>query len=182
MSLKHTILGFLNAAPKTGYDLQKSIDLSIQHFWPSTQSQIYRTLKELEGEKLISGEIHIQSEKPNKKVYTLTAAGQEELVRWLSEPLVIPPHRSQFLVQLFFSRHLDPSIIISNLENHRNQLEKRLAFLESDEAQSRIELGRSAQEKAIYQIIIENGIHILKSEIEWANHSIGRLYKFIQKN
>ncbi|MBK7448579.1 MAG: PadR family transcriptional regulator [Anaerolineales bacterium] len=49
MSLKHAILGFLSFKPFSGYELKKAFDSSVQHFWPANQSQIYRTLAELEG-------------------------------------------------------------------------------------------------------------------------------------
>ena len=47
MSLEFAILGFLSYHPSTGYDLKKMFDVSIRHFWPADQSQIYRTLARL---------------------------------------------------------------------------------------------------------------------------------------
>ena len=47
MSLPHVILGFLQYAPATGYDLKKTFDATVRHFWPADQSQIYRTLAQL---------------------------------------------------------------------------------------------------------------------------------------
>ena len=44
MSLEHAMLGFLCYTPLTGYDLKKAFDVSVRHFWPADQSQIYRTL------------------------------------------------------------------------------------------------------------------------------------------
>ena len=44
MSLDHAILGFLALEPMSGYDLKRVFDQSVQHFWPATQSQIYRSL------------------------------------------------------------------------------------------------------------------------------------------
>lgn len=171
MSLRHAILGFLSTSPKTGYDLQKKIDLSIQHFWPSTQSQVYRTLKELEADALIRCEIEYQSDKPNKKIYCLTDKGSDELLRWLSEPLKTAPHRNQFLVQLFFSRSVSTQTIVANLTSYRRELEERLHFLKAGEGQSRIALGSTAQERLLYRLIVENGICLLESEIGWVDRS-----------
>ena len=77
MSLDYAILGFLKKSPATGYELQKKIEKSINHFWTSTQSQIYRTLNRMEDDALIISEIHYQDEKPNKKVYSITEKGKE---------------------------------------------------------------------------------------------------------
>ena len=122
MSLEFTILGFLNKGPKTGYELQKKIEKSINHFWTSTQSQIYRTLNKLAEDALIVSEIHYQDEKPNKKVYTITERGKDELIRWLSSPINIPNHRNPFLVQLFFSGdNIDIKTIKSNLIHYKKK-------------------------------------------------------------
>ncbi len=182
MSLRHAILGFLNVSPKTGYEIQKKVDFTIQHFWPTTQSQIYRTLKELQDEDLIQCEVHYQSEKPNKKMYSLSEKGITELLRWLNEPHPAAPHRNSFLVQLFFSKGIPSETIISNLSHYRQDLENRLHFLKSGDVQSRIELGQSPQENVLFQIIVENGISLLESEIGWVDSSILKLQQLENNN
>ena len=47
MSLEYAILGFLKDHPSSGYDLKKIFDISVRHFWPADQSQIYRTLAQM---------------------------------------------------------------------------------------------------------------------------------------
>ncbi len=178
MSLKYAILGFLNNSPKTGYDLQKKIEMTIQHFWPSTQSQIYRTLKELEADTLIRSEVIYQSDKPNRVVYSITPSGSEDLTRWLSAPLQTTPHRDPLLVQLFFSRNVPTEVIIANLLEYRKTLEEKLAFLNGNEAQSRIALGAAEKEEALFEIIVDNGIRLLESEINWVDDAVGKLRKF----
>ncbi|MBN2085752.1 MAG: PadR family transcriptional regulator [Anaerolineales bacterium] len=172
MSLKHAILGFLSISDKTGYDLQKKNEQTIQHFWPSTQSQIYRTLKELERDGLIKGEITIQREKPNKRLYALTPEGKQELVDWLAGPLDPAPHRNQFLVQLFFSKHISRDAICANLSHYRARLEARLEYLKSDEVRTKFALAASPKEEALFRIIVDNGIRLLEAEIGWVNSSI----------
>lgn len=172
MSLKYTVLGFLKNSPKTGYDLQKKIEETISHFWPSTQSQIYRTLNEMSKESLIVSEIEYQNEKPNKKVYTITEKGLEELKQWLSEPHNAQSHRNQLLVQLFFSNGIDKETIIFNLNHYKREMENRLNYLKSDEMESMIASTNTAFEKALFQIIHNNGTHVLQAEIDWVDKSI----------
>lgn len=181
MSLKYTILGFLRNNPKTGYDLQKWIEKTISHFWPSTQSQIYRTLNEMSQESLIVSEIEYQHEKPNKKVYSITDKGIEELTQWLSEPHNAQSHRNQLLVQLFFSNGIDSEIIISNLNHYKNEMENRLNYLNSDEIESMIASANTAVEKTLFQIIRNNGTYVLQAEIDWVDKSVDML-KNIQGN
>ena len=176
MSLEFTILGFLNKGPKTGYELQKKIEKSINHFWTSTQSQIYRTLNKLAEDALIVSEIHYQDEKPNKKVYTITERGKDELIRWLSSPINIPNHRNPFLVQLFFSGdNIDKETIKSNLHHYKKEMERRLFFLKSNEAKLMVESANSKIEYLIYQSLINNGICLLQSEINWVDESLQKI-------
>jgi PadR family transcriptional regulator AphA len=175
MSLKYAILGFLSISDKTGYDLQKKNERTIQHFWPSTQSQIYRTLKDLEGDGLIKGEITIQREKPNKRLYSLTPEGEKELLDWLASPLEPPPHRNQFLVQLFFSKHISRDAICANLAHYRERMEARLEYLKSNEVRNKIDNADSPKEEVLFQIIVDNGIRQLEAEIGWVDSSISKI-------
>lgn len=85
MSLKYVILGFLAVGPKTGYDLKKRFDRSVSGFWPADQSRIYRTLGTLKDAGLVTQEEIVQHDRPNRKPYHITNAGQEELHQWLGE-------------------------------------------------------------------------------------------------
>lgn len=175
MSLKYTILGFLNNGPKTGYDLQKKIDMTISHFWPSTQSQVYRTLNDLAQNEFVVTEVHYQNEKPNKKVYTITEKGIAELQHWLTTPLPLSTHRSQLLIQLFFSKGLSRKSIISNLEHYDTEIRKREKFLNRDEIKSLIRLGENPLEYTLFEIILDNGLQALKSEREWVEKAIEKI-------
>lgn len=174
MSLKHTILGFLNNQELSGYDLQKKIDNTINHFWPSTQSQIYRTLKELVNDNHVEMQIIYQDDKPNKKLYKITGYGQNELNEWLTSNLDLPNHRNQFLVQFFFSNSLDEKSIIKNLEYYKSVMETRLEFLKSNEVNNRVNVANKKKQKII-NLIIQNGIMAIENEIKWIDYSIKQI-------
>lgn len=119
MSLKHTILGFLSTQDLSGYDLQKKIENTINHFWPSTQSQIYRTLKELIDDGHVDMQIIYQDEKPNKKLYSITANGKKELNHWLGSNLIYLITGISFLSSYSFRMTwtTKPSLKISSIIN-----------------------------------------------------------------
>src|SRR5208283_4665116 len=106
MSLDHAILGFLRYGPLSGYDLKERFDLSVQHFWPADQSQIYRILAKLDEKGYTRVKVVEQENRPDRKVYTITKAGREELRHWLTTPLEMDDVRSASLVQVFFSGQL----------------------------------------------------------------------------
>ena len=84
MSLDFAILGFLNYAPMSGYDLKKYFDGSVRHFWYADQSQIYRSLAKLKEKDWVEMEVETQEDRPNRKVYSITASGRDAFQEWLS--------------------------------------------------------------------------------------------------
>lgn len=73
-------------------------------------SQIYLALEHLEKKQYVACELVEQTGKPNKKLYSLTEAGREEFLRWLSSPEenAAAGFKSAFLMKLFFSGNAEP--------------------------------------------------------------------------
>jgi PadR family transcriptional regulator, regulatory protein AphA len=79
MMLRYILLGLLDYKPMTGYELENWISVSAGNFWAAKLSQIYTTLKTLEGEALVSSQIEEQTGKPDKRIYEITEAGRKDL-------------------------------------------------------------------------------------------------------
>ncbi len=127
MSLKHAILGLLRSQPMSGYELKtQQFDRGVAHFWTADQAQIYRTLDHLREQGLVEEELVVQQDRPNKKIYRLTAEGEAELVRWLATKQEEPPLREPFLVQVFFGDALEKTQLLQVL---RDKLEERRQVL-----------------------------------------------------
>ena len=129
MSLKYTLLGFLNYGPMTGYDLKKHIDNSTQFFWHARLSQIYPTLKRLEEDEWAETTVVPQEGKPDKKYYTITDKGRTALREWLEEfPNRIAPNKEPELLRFFFAGSLEKESILTHLHHQlalrRAQLHK----------------------------------------------------------
>ncbi len=132
MSLKHTLLGFLNLGKMTGYDVKKHMDQSTQFFWHAGLNQIYPTLKALERDGLITSEVEPQHGKPDKKLYTITEAGRAAFMAWLAEPMTtLPPSKNTVLLKLFFSGSLDKEKILRQLHIQLDLHRARLAQYET---------------------------------------------------
>jgi PadR family transcriptional regulator, regulatory protein AphA len=133
MSLKYGILGLLNYGPTTGYDLDKTFKESLNFFWQAQTSQIYRELNAMEKQGWITSEIIIQTDKPNKKLYSMTDAGRDELKRWLTFDSVEEDIRVRdpFLVKLFFSGELDAEKNIETMRVFQQCCEKELAEIQA---------------------------------------------------
>ena len=177
MSLDYAILGFLNYHPYTGYDLKKIFDTSVQHFWPADQSQIYRTLSRLTEEGYVEMEKILQEDRPDRKVYHITEAGQSELLSWLSGPPPLGEPRSAPLVQVFFAGQLSDNEVLAKFENFAASLRAILAQFDQIPAlispyQKEI---NSPREHFFWMLTLENGIRTMRADLEWAESVIERI-------
>ena len=105
MSLRLSLLGMLSSHNMTGYDLKKMADTTIAKFREAQTSQVYRELNYMEDIGWLTSVIEIQTEKPNKRIYSITPAGREAFLKWLKEsPLDEDKlNVSVFLMKTFFA-------------------------------------------------------------------------------
>ena len=73
------LLGLLTIQPMSGYDLGQVIRASVGHFWRESYGQIYPNLKRLAAEGLVSAKTERQKGKPDRRIYSITGKGREQL-------------------------------------------------------------------------------------------------------
>jgi DNA-binding PadR family transcriptional regulator len=162
MALDALILGLLDLRPMTGYDLKKTFDGTIAHFWSADQAQIYRTLARLEQDGLVDVRVVPQPGKPDRREHRLTDAGRAALSAWLRSPLPDDKPREPFLGRLFLAgREDDPELVRALLAERREAARRQLAVLESiptsdDDLSARL---RSAT--------LRNGVLHVQAELAW---------------
>ncbi|MCL5056422.1 MAG: PadR family transcriptional regulator [Actinobacteria bacterium] len=174
MSLKYALLGFLNYADMTGYELKQHFDNSIQHFWNAKLSQIYPALSQMKKEGLLVMEVEYQEKRPNRKVYKITDAGREELKRWLEEPQEKHPLREPFLVQVFFGAHIEKERIIAimrrQLEMCREQLAKYKHYKEHFREPAPVDV--FVKDAVFWGLTLDAGIKYCMASVEWLEEAI----------
>src|ERR1700760_1157503 len=125
MALGDAILACLTEGPMTGYELAKTFDASIGFFWKTDHQQIYRELSRLRGRGYIQGREVVQSGKPNKLVYTLTADGRAAFRHWAARPSPPPSIKDDLLVRLYALEAVDieplRADLMARLEHHRDR-------------------------------------------------------------
>ncbi len=100
MALRHAVLAALLEGEASGYELSKRFDVSVANFWSATPQQLYRELERLEAAGLLFSRLVQQRRRPNKRVFTLTAAGREELSDFTAQPPRPAAIRDDLLVKL----------------------------------------------------------------------------------
>jgi PadR family transcriptional regulator, regulatory protein AphA len=179
MSLKHGLLGFLNYGSMTGYELDKAFKESLDLFWMAQTSQIYRELNSMEKLGWLTSERILQEDKPNKKLYTLTKQGRDELKSWLgksnnNEGIYV---KNGFLMKIFFSGERSTDENIKALKKYKYNCEKALERL--GKTGSSIDHYKNQildKDKAFYWgIAAEYGYYYYMTSIKWADEIIKRL-------
>jgi DNA-binding PadR family transcriptional regulator len=100
MALRHAVLAALLGGEASGYQLSKRFDVSVANFWSATPQQLYRELERLDADGLVSARLVEQRRRPNKRVFTLTAAGRQELAEFTAQPARPRAMRDDLVVKL----------------------------------------------------------------------------------
>jgi PadR family transcriptional regulator, regulatory protein AphA len=151
--LKYALLGLLTYRPMSGYDMEQFIKSSIAHFWHAKLSQIYRTLKEMEAEGLITSRFEAQDQHRSKRLYTITSSGEAAMEAWLSQlDTELGDIKLPFLVRVFFFGSADRQHINTQMHIWRELHRQRLNHYETSirkRVQGTLEAGQYT-EKAVF--------------------------------
>jgi len=121
MALRHAVLAVLLGGEFSGYQLAKVFDTGVANFWYASPQQLYTELTKLERAGLVAGQLVIQLDRPNKRVYSVTEAGVAELVRFAeaeAKPAVI---RDDLLVKVHAVDRTDAAAVVARLEERAVQ-------------------------------------------------------------
>ncbi len=131
MNVKTLCLGVLSAQGEaTGYEIRKMLkeEGAFSHFVDAGYGSIYPALSKLSDDGLVSCKAQEQANRPDKKVYQITAAGRMALLDALLKRPTPDKFRSAFLFTLFFgdqlpARHVD-QLIEERISWYREALER----------------------------------------------------------
>ncbi|HLZ58549.1 MAG TPA: PadR family transcriptional regulator [Ktedonosporobacter sp.] len=174
-TLRYIILGLLWARPMSGYDIKQAFDRALASYWNAGNSQIYTTLKNLHKATLVEVEVIVQTARPNRKVYRLTAAGQAELDQWLQEEVPERFTKDEFLTKLFFCGEIPDEIALKHLREHRDSLLKQLSYMEWVHEQYATRPTRRPRLLEYQMLVREYKEAVLKAGLEVTERAIAHL-------
>ena len=141
MSVRHALLALLSEGPKYGLQLRDEFESRTGEVWPLNVGQVYTTLKRLERDGLVTSED--EGDAPQKG-YTITAAGERELMAWLHEPASeAPPPRDELLIKVLVAARVpdvDVHEVMQRQRRHLVELMQRYTAVKADAAD---EIGRA---------------------------------------
>jgi PadR family transcriptional regulator, regulatory protein AphA len=121
----YAVLGLIDKVPgASGYELVAVAGRSFAHFWPISQTLLYRELDRLANLGWVAATRVEQLHAPSKWTYRITTAGRQALADWLATPTpTTGSFRSGVLLRFFFSYRLHPDQVRSLLADYRSALQ-----------------------------------------------------------
>jgi PadR family transcriptional regulator, regulatory protein AphA len=138
----YAVLGLIDKVPgASGYELVTVAGRSFAHFWPISQTLLYRELDRLTSLGWVAATRVEQLHAPSKWTYHTTTAGQQALADWLATPTpATGSFRSGVLLRFFFAYRMHPDQVRSLLADYRSalqgQVEEFVAIMDKLEAVS----------------------------------------------
>lgn len=130
MDVRTICLGILTRSDATGYEIKKLFEEDgYQHFVEASFGSIYPALNRLTEEGLVSVREEAQEKRPDRKVYSITAAGREAFLGALQKPLPEDRHRSAFMFAMLFSHLLPKEHVSAMVDHYIGESEAKLAQL-----------------------------------------------------
>jgi len=174
MALGDAILACLTERPMTGYELAKTFDASIGFFWKADHQQIYRELSRLRDRGHIRGREVVQSGKPNKLVYTLTAEGRAALRHCAARPSSPVSMKDDLLVRLYAldSVDIEPlrDDLMARMEHHRDRAARYERILNK-----RFPQGTAAPADTGKLLLLRMGLRHERVVSEWCEEALDAL-------
>lgn len=129
----------------SGYELSKVFDVSLANFWASTPQQLYRELERLARDGLIEARVVRQERRPDKRMFTLTESGREDLRTFAATPPRRPAAlRDELLIKIQAMDGADPEATRALIEEREAWARGKLARYQR--VRDRLLAGRSEEE------------------------------------
>lgn len=170
MSVKNTLLALLYQRAMHGYEIGKQLSLMIHSEWDVKPGQIASTLTRLKEAHLVDYVVEESEDAPDRKVYSLTDAGQEELITWYLTPEVRDYRLGDaFYIKLVLSLLDSPVSPEQVLSVQRRELYRQL--------HDATELRRQADPRTQlpWLMLLDSAIMHLEADLRWIEMCEARL-------
>lgn len=175
-SSTQALLGLLTIEPMSGYDLGRMVRASIGHIWSESYGQIYPNLKRLAAQGLVDCKTEKHKGRPDRRIYSITPKGREQLAEWLSVPPQPEIPRNEMLLKLFFGAQAPISVLIANVER---MIEEHRALLHQFQRVEHEEIDKNPQYPAApyWKMAARFGQIEMQAHLKWAEETLRALRK-----
>lgn len=158
--IKETLLSLLSQQPAHGYELKLHLDSLLGQVSPMNVGQIYTALNRLEATGLIRAEFVPREERGETKVFSITAAGREELQRWFASPVEKVEIRNELFMKLILARRTGLADLDTLIRT------QRAAYLQLIQELTHLATQYAAADDEV-ALLIDGAILRLEAELHW---------------
>lgn len=162
--LKGAVLALLVQGPSYGYELANRLERQLGPSWPVHRTSLYRMLKALRVEGLISSESPDEPN-PDRVIYQATDLAEAALVAWMERPLGVDDAQLQLQARMIVARPEDLPGLLVALNAHERELFARRAEVEADLPR------RGTLRGAMMFLVREASIQQITAELLWVDLS-----------
>jgi DNA-binding PadR family transcriptional regulator len=167
-TIELAVLGLLHESPMHGYELRKRLNLMLGWGRLLSYGSLYPALKKMLRASWIE-ERTVPTSTVSRRpriVYQLTATGQDEFVRLMSEVGPTAWEDGNFDIRFAFFGRTDMEIRLRVLEGRRSRLQERLERVQGELSLTQKEVDRYAAE------LQRHGVESVEREVRWLSDLI----------
>jgi DNA-binding PadR family transcriptional regulator len=161
-SVQNALLALLAQRARHGYELRDLFEAALGGHWELNSGQIYSSLERLARDGLVVEEAIEKGGGPDKRVWALTEAGQQELTAWFDSPVPRDYRlRDEFYLKLMLALVAQPQgarhiLVVQRRELFRelHDLTARRNLLDPKQQLSRI-------------LLLDSAIMHTEAELRW---------------
>ncbi len=161
--LKGAALALLVQRPSYGYELANVLERQLGPSWSILRTSLYRMLKKLRSEGLIS--FDSQEKNPARIMYSATILAEPALVTWMESPLRFDDARLQLQARMIVARLEDLPRLLVALNDHERALFARRAEIQAGLPP------RTSLRAAMMFLVREAAIQQINGELLWVDMS-----------
>ena len=158
--VQEVLLALLVKQPSHGYQLRARLRLALGPLAEAlNEGQVYVTLSRLERADLVASQRVGQSDRPDRRVYELTAAGHARVVEWLADTSWPKPAPAEFHLKLVAAAAADLADPVRLVDAQRHELLAGLAAAQ-----------RAALEEpdgSVAGLVLEGVVLRLQADLRW---------------
>lgn len=159
------LLGLLSHESLTGYEIKKRMDTTLKFFWSASYGSIYPTLNSLVNDGRVT-KLETTDNGRDKVIYTITAAGEEYLKKWLTLPVTKDELRYETLLKVFFGGEIGSDVTLEHIHNFQAKIISELPYLQGTvHTLSKIQDNEEAHKYFLLTAMF--GERVYKAYLEW---------------
>jgi DNA-binding PadR family transcriptional regulator len=171
MSVRFSLLGLLAQKPRYGYELSSAFTALAggRENWDVKPGQIYTTLSRMVDAGWINAEFENGTRSPEKRMYTITTSGHEELLNWFRSSSLNSPQQDEFYFKLMLSLDLEEVDASRMIQIQRNALYQELHRITTRRQE------KDPQRELAQILLMDKAVMHLEADLRWLEMIEARL-------